>query len=173
MKTVTRTLLVVAAVVWVATASPLAARQSADKKVDALTLALAVRAGTAKQYVGYTVTGQGRSFDANCVPADPAKKVDASIPLALASLGKDGKPQPIVTLEEWVNFQMVGRPVLLVNLRGPKLQIKPEPDPQRPVLYSFTGVFNGETESVTPPASIMDNNPKPFVVAVLRDATAR
>ena len=151
-----------------------AARQRSSKTVDALTLALAVRAGQAKQYEGYKVTGEGRSFDANCYPADASKKIDASVPLALAALGKDGKTtQPVVTLEDWVNFQMVGRPMLMVNLRGQDLKIKPEPDPQHPVLYSFTGVFKGETEQVTPPASIMDNNPKPFTVAVLREAVAK
>ena len=152
---------------------PVAAARQADKKVDAVTLALAVRAGTAKQYEGFTVTGQGRSFDANCTPADPAKKIDASIPLTLGVLGKDGKMQPVVTLEEVVTFQTVGRPMLMVKLRGANLQIKPEPDPQNPVLYAFTAIFTGETEQVTPAASIIDNNPKPFSVAVLKDAVAK
>src|SRR6188768_1462644 len=105
-----------------ATGLAAAGRQAADRKVDALTLAIAVRDGKAKQYEGFTVTGQGRSFDANCTPADPAKKIDASIPLTLGVLGKDGKPQPVVTLEEVVTFQTVGRPMLLVKLRGAKLE---------------------------------------------------
>jgi hypothetical protein len=150
-----------------------AGRQTADRNVDALTLAIAVRAGQAKKYEGYVVTGEGRSFDTNCTPADPAKKIDASIPLTLAVLGRDGKPVSVVTLEDWVNFQMVGRPMLMVNLRGPDLKIKPEPDPQRPVLYTFSARFTGLTESVTPQASILDNNPKPFTVPVLMEATAK
>ena len=150
-----------------------AGRQSTDRKVDAVTLAIAVRAGQAKQYEGYTVTGEGRSFDANCTPADPAKKIDASIPLTLGALGKDGKMQPVVTLEDSVTVQTVGRPLLLVKLLGADLKIKPEPDPQRPVLYSFTAVFTGETEQVTPAASILDNNPKPFTVAILKNAVAK
>ena len=166
-------LLTAATLMVLATGLAAAGRQSSDRKVDALTLAIAVRDGKAKQYEGFTVTGQGRSFDANCTPADPAKKIDASIPLTLGVLGKDGKPQPVVTLEEVVTFQTVGRPMLLVKLRGPKLEIKPEPDPQHPVLYSFTAVFTGETEQVTPAASIIDNNPKPFTVAVLKDAVAK
>jgi hypothetical protein len=152
---------------------PAAAARQGDKKVDAVTLAIAVRNGQAKQYEGFTVTGQGRSFDANCTPADPAKKIDASIPLTLGALGKDGKMEPVVTLEEVVTFQTVGRPMLMVKLRGANLKIKPEPDPQHPVLYSFTAVFTGETEQVTPAASIMDNNPKPFTVAVLKEAVAK
>src|SRR4030095_1692549 len=152
-----------------------AARQAtaADRKVDAITLAIAVRDGKSKQYEGYTVTGEGRSFDTNCTPADPAKKIDASIPLALAALGADGKTQPLVTLEDWVNLQMVGRPMLMGKLRGPDPKIQPEPDPQRPVLYTFTARFTGETESVTPAASILDNNPKPFTVPILVDAPAK
>jgi hypothetical protein len=152
---------------------PVAAQQTSERTVDAITLALAVRAGAADKYVGYTVTGEGRSFDTNCTPGDPAKKIETNIPLTLAVLGKDGKPQPVVTLEESVNFQMVGRAPLMVNLRGADLKIKPEPDPQHPVLYTFTAKFTGETDSVKPPASILDNNPKPFVVAVLRDTVAK
>jgi len=147
--------------------------QATDRKVDAVTLAIAVRAGQAKQYEGYLVTGEGRSFDTNCTPADPSKKIDASIPLALGALGPDGKPMPVVTLEDWVNFQMVGRAMLMVKLRGPDLKIKPETDPQHPVLYTFTARFRGETEPMTPQASILDNNPKPFPIAILVDATAR
>jgi hypothetical protein len=150
-----------------------AAAQERDRTVDAVTLALAVRAGEAKQYAGYAVTGEGRSFDTNCTPADPSKKIDASIPLALAALGRDGKPVPVVTLEDWVNFQMVGRPMLMVKLRGPDLKIKPETDQQHPVLYTFTAKFLGETELMTPQASIMDNNPKPFPIAVLVEAVAK
>lgn len=150
-----------------------AARQEKEPQVDAITLALAVRAGQAKQYEGYTVTGEGRSFDTNCTPADPAKKIEATIPLTLAVLSKDGKPQPLVTLEESVNYQMVGRVMLMVKLRGPDLKIKPEPDPQHPVLYTFRATFNGETESVAPPASILDNNPKRVPIAILRDTVAK
>jgi len=149
-------------------------RQAASaKKIDAVTLALAVRDGKAKQYEGFTVTGEGRSFDTNCVPADPEKKTDALIPLGLGVLGKDGKLQTVATLEDWINLQMVGRPQILVNLKGPALKIKPETDPQHPVLYTFIGVFTGETAQVTPAPSIMDNNPKSFTVAVLKDATAK
>jgi hypothetical protein len=167
-----RSIVIVAAALLMA--GPVAdAQQPADRTVDAVTLALAVRAGTAKQYDGYTVTGEGRSFDTNCTPGDPAKKIEATIPLTLAALGKDGKPQPVVTLEESVNLQMVGRAMLMVKLRGADLKIKPEPDPQHPVLYTFTAKFNGETESVTPPASIMDNNPKPYTIAILRETVAK
>ena len=154
-------------------ANAAAVAQTPERTVDAVTLALAVRAGEAKRYEGYLVTGEGRSFDTNCTPADPAKKIDASIPLALAALGADGKPVPVVTLEDWVNFQMVGRTVLMVKLRGPNLKIKPETDQQHPVLYTFTAKFLGETELITPPASIMDNTPKPFPIAVLVEAVAR
>lgn len=150
-----------------------AAPQAADRKVDAITLAMAVRAGQAKQDQGYIVTGEGRSFDTNCTPADPSKKLDASVPLALAALGPDGKPVPVVTMEDWVNFQMVGRAMLLVKLSGADLKIKPEPDPQHPVVYSFTARFTGETESATPAASILDNNPKPFTIPVLVNAVAK
>ena len=169
-----RTVVIVAAVLVIVTGHVVTAQQQpADRTVDAITLALAVRAGTAKQYEGYTITGEGRSFDTNCTPGDPSKKIEATIPLTLAALGKDGKPQPVVTLEESVNLQMVGRVMLMVKLRGADLKIKPEPDPQHPVLYTFTAKFNGEIESVTPPASIMDNNPKPYTVAVLRETVAR
>ncbi len=167
-------MLAVAAIGLALPAAPRAAApQAGDRKVDAVTLAMAVRAGRAKQYEGYLVTGEGRSFDTNCTPADPGKKIDASIPLALGALGPDGKPVPVVTMEDWVNFQMVGRAMLLVKLRGPDLKIKPELDPQHPVAYSFTARFTGETESVTPAASILDNNPKPFTIAVLVDAVAK
>jgi hypothetical protein len=147
--------------------------QKPERKVDAVTLAIAVRAGQAKQYEGFVVTGEGRSFDTNCTPGDPAKKIDTSIPLTLAALGPDDKPVPVVTLEDWVNFQMVGRTMLMVTLRGPELTIKKEPDPQHPLLYTFTAKFLGQTDSVTPPASIMDNNPKPILVPILVEATAK
>jgi hypothetical protein len=150
-----------------------AARQAGDKTVDAVTLAIAVRAGQGKPYEGYVVTGEGRSFDTNCTPGDPAKKIETIIPLTLAALGTDNKPQAVVTLEDLVNLQMVGRPMLMVKLRGPDLTIKPEPDPQHPVLYTFRARFTGETESVTPAASILDNNPRPFTVPILVDAVAR
>src|SRR5262245_32259268 len=97
-------------------ASARQAAAPADRKVDAITLAIAVRAGQAKQYEGFIVTGEGRSFDTNCVPGDPAKKIETSIPLALGALNPDGKTQPLVTLEDWVNYQMVGRPMLMVKL---------------------------------------------------------
>jgi len=164
--------LATAAMALVFEAGSTVAAQS-DKRVDAVTLALAIRAGNAKQYEGYTVTGEGRSFDTNCTPADPAKKIEASVPLTLAVLDKEGKPQPVVTLEESVNYQMVGRAMLMVKLRGPDLKIKPEPDAQHPVLYTFTAVFTGETEAVKPAASIMDNNPKPYTIAILTSATAK
>jgi hypothetical protein len=164
------------ALVW-SSGATVAARQSNDqrnvKTIDAITLALAVRAGQFKQYEGYKVTGEGRSFDTNCTPADAAKKIEASIPLTLAALGKDGKPQPIATLEEVVNYQTIGRAMLVVKLRGADLKIKPEPDPQHPVLYTFTAKFMGETESVTPPPSILDNHPTPYTVPILIEATAR
>ena len=165
--------LMTAAMALVLGTGPASAARQADKKVDAVTLALAVRAGNAKQYEGYTVTGEGRSFDTNCTPADPAKKIEATVPLTLGVLDKSGKPQPVVTLEESVNYQMVGRALLVVKLRGADLKIKPEPDPQHPVLYTFTAVFTGETESVKPSASIMDNNPKPYTIAILANATAK
>lgn len=144
-----------------------------ERTVDAVTLALAVRAGQAKQYEGYVVTGEGRSFDTNCTPGDPAKKIETTIPLTLAAIGPDGKPVPVVTLEDMVNWQMVGRVILTVKLRGPELKIKPEPDQQHPLLYTFTARFLGDTESVTPPASIMDNNPKPVLIPILVQAIAR
>jgi hypothetical protein len=150
-----------------------AAQRSAAKTIDAVTLAIAVRAGQAKQYEGYVVTGEGRSFDTNCTPADPTKKIEATIPLGVGALGPDGKPMPVVTLDDWVNFQMVGRAMLMVKLRGADLKIKPEPDPANPVLYTFAARFTGQTESVTPPASILDNNPKPYTVAILVDAVAK
>ena len=169
-----RIIIVVAAalVTALAQAPAGAVSQATERRVDAVTLAIAVRAGQAKQYEGYLVTGEGRSFDTNCTPADPSKKIDASIPLALGALGSDGKPAPVVTLEDWVNVQMVGRAILMVKLRGPNLKIKPEPDPQHPVLYVFTAKFLGETESMTPQASIMDNNPKPFPIPILVEAVA-
>src|SRR5512140_2497147 len=117
------TVVAAAIVIAFAQAPAGAVRQAAERKVDALTLAIAVRAGQAKQYEGYLVTGEGRSFDTNCTPADPGKKIDASVPLTIAALGADGKPVPVVTLEDWVNFQMVGRPMLMVKLRGPDLKI--------------------------------------------------
>jgi len=149
------------------------ASQAGGRTVDAITLAIAVRAGQAKQYEGYIVTGEGRSFDTNCTPADPAKKIEASIPLTLGAIGSDDKPVPVVTLEELVNLQMVGRPVLMVKLRGPELKIKPEADLQRPVLYRFTARFTGETETVTPAASILDNNPKPYTIPILVETVAK
>ena len=166
--------LAIAAVGVLAANAPVAALpQAADRKVDAVTLAVAVRAGQARQYEGYLVTGEGRSFDTNCTPADPSKKIDASIPLVVGALGPDNKPAPVVTLEDWVNFQMVGRAMLMVKLRGQDLKIKPEPDAQHPVLYSFTGRFTGETDSVTPQASILDNTPKAFIIPVLVEAVAK
>lgn len=168
-----RTIIAAAATLLLANGQALIARQSADRTVDAVTLALAVRSGQAKQYEGYTVTGEGRSFDTNCTPGDPVKKTETVIPLTLAVLGKDGKPQPVITLEESVNLQMVGRQMLMVKLRGADLKIKTEPDPAHPVLYTFTAKFAGEVESFKPPASILDNNPKPFDVAILRDTVAK
>ena len=168
---------IAAAVLILSTGASVSARQSNDqpivKKIDAVTLALAVRAGQFKQYEGYIVTGEGRSFDTNCTPADPAKKIQASIPLTLAALGKDGKPQPVASLEEVVNYQTVGRTMLEVKLRGADLKIKPEADPQHPVLYTFTAKFMGETESVTPPPSILDNHPTAYTVPILVEAIAK
>jgi hypothetical protein len=171
-RTVRLALVTVAVLALRAAEAPVVAAPQA-RTVDAVTLALAVRAGQAKQYEGFAVTGEGRSFDANCTPGDPARKIEAAVPLTLAALGPDGKPVPVVTLEDYVNFQMVGRVMLMVKLRGPELKIKPEADQQHPVLYTFTGTYRGETESVTPPASIMDNNPKPFVIAIVANAVAR
>jgi hypothetical protein len=169
----TLVLAVVAAGLVTARAGTAAVAQTEERRIDAITLAIAVRGGLAKMYEGYVVTGEGRSFDTNCTPGDPARKVDTSIPLTLAAIGPTGKPLPVVTLEDSVNFQMVGRVMLMVKLRGPDLKIKPETDPQHPVLYSFTAKFLGETESVTPQASIMDNNPKPFLIPILVEAVAR
>ena len=164
----------IVAVALVLSAGPTAATpEPQEKTIGAVTLAVAVRGGQAKMFEGYTVTGEGRSFDTNCTPADPTKKIEASIPLGLGFVAPDGKPQSIVSLEDWVNYQMVGRQMLMVKLRGADLKIKPEPDPAHPVLYTFTAKFTGITESVTPPASILDNNPKPYTIAVLVETIAK
>jgi hypothetical protein len=149
------------------------AAQTPDRRVDAVTLAIAVRAGQAKQYEGYTVTGEGRSFDTNCTPADPTTKTDASVVLVVGALGPGNAPVAVQTLEDWVNFQMVNRPMLVVKLRGKDLQIKKDLDPQHPAAWVFTARFTGQTESMTPQASITDNNPKAFQIAVLVDATSK
>lgn len=149
------------------------AAQTPGRKVDAVTLAIAVRVGQAAQYEGFIVTGEGRSFDTNCTPADPNTKTDASVVLVVGALGADNAAVPVQTLEDWVNFQMVNRPMLVVKLRGKDLQIKKDLDPQHPAAWLFTARFTGQTESMTPQASITDNSPKPFQIAVLVDATSK
>jgi hypothetical protein len=171
----TRTLTIVAAVIGVGLANGPAAvvAQTTARQVDVVTLAIAVRAGQAQQYKGYVVTGEGRSFDTQCTPADPKTKTDASVVLVVGALGRDNKPGPVQTLDDWYNFQLVGRPMLVVKLRGQDLKIKPEVDPQRPVVYAFTARFTGDTESMTPQPSITDNAPKAFDIAVLVEAVAK
>lgn len=169
----TLVLSIVAAGGMLAPASIDVAAQTPERKVDAVTLAIAVRAGQAKQYEGYVVTGEGRSFDTNCTPADPKTKTDASVLLVVGALGPDNAPVAVQTLEDWVNFQMVNRPILAVKLRGKDLQIKKDLDPQHPAAWVFTARFTGQTEAMTPQASITDNNPKPFQIAVLVDATSK
>ncbi len=170
-----RILLIVAASVGFGLANDQAAvvAQETVRQVDAVTLAIAVRAGQAQQYAGYVVKGEGRSFDTKCTPADPATKTDASIYLVLGALGRDDKPVPVQTLNDFVNLQTVGRPMLVARVRGKDLQIKPEVDPERPVPYVFTARFTGGVEAMTPQPSITDNAPKAFNIPVLVDTVAK
>ncbi len=101
---------------------------------------LAFRQGKADQYKGFLVKGEGPSLG-NSTVTPAGGNPEVALTIIVSGFGADGKLLPIKTTDDWAKARVAREEMLIVELRGPKLQKKQgEKDPQ----YRFTGTFGGE-----------------------------
>ena len=107
--------------------------------VDAVTFALAFRAGSADQYKNRQVSGSGVSFHGGVSERVADGSTRTSLVITLGAAGPDGK---LTLLRTWDDFVAAEREriTLVVALSGPDL---PRPSAQGPVTVAFSGVYDG------------------------------
>lgn len=114
------------------------------RDVDAVSFALAFRAGKADQYRNKPVSGAGTSFHGAISErlADGSTRTSLVITLGAAEL--DGKATPLSTWDDFLGAERA-RTTLVVALSGPALE---PPPASGPAVYEFTGVYDGQVRTV-------------------------
>ena len=130
--------------------------------VDAVSFALAFKAGAPDQYKNKQIAGSGVSFHGGI----PERIADGSTRTSLViTLGATGSDRKVTVLKTWDEFVAAERErtTLVVALSGPNL---PSPPAQGPVTVDFSGVYDGQVRTVmrAPPAAdsaVADSGPCP------------
>jgi hypothetical protein len=130
--------------------------------VDAVSFALAFKAGTADQYKNKQIAGSGVSFHG----AIPERIADGSTRTSLViTLGAVGPDRKLAVLKTWDDFVAAdrARTTVVVALSGPNL---PAPPAQGPVTVDFSGVYDGQVRTVmrapqTVDSAVADSGPCP------------
>ena len=112
--------------------------------VDAVSFALAFKAGTADQYKNKQIAGSGISFHGGIPERIADGSTRTSLVMTLGAAGPDGK---LAILKSWDDFVAAERErtTLVVALSGPSL---PAPPAKGPVTVDFSGVYDGQVRTV-------------------------
>jgi len=119
----------------------------ARRDVDAVSFALAFRAGNADQFKNKQISGAGLSFHGAIAErmADGSTRTSLVITLgAVDGPGADGKLTPLNTWDDFLAAERA-RTTLVVALSGPDL---PSPPTSGPTLYEFSGVYDGQVRTI-------------------------
>jgi hypothetical protein len=130
--------------------------------VDAVTFAIAFRAGQADQYKNKQIRGSGTSFHGAIKERLADGSTRTALVVTLGSADPDGKLTVIKAWDDFVSAER-SRTTLAVALSGPSL---PEPPGGAPVTYDFSGVYDGQMRTImrVPQASdaaVSDSGPCP------------
>src|SRR3954468_23413393 len=108
--------------------------------VDAVTFALAFRAGNADQYKNRQVSGSGVSFHGPIRERIADGSNRTSLVITLGSADPAGR---LTLMKKWDEFVAAerDRSTLVVALSGPALAA---PSTQGPIGYRFSGVYDGQ-----------------------------
>src|SRR5215208_2640196 len=117
---------------------------AAPPDVDAVTFALAFKAGTADQYKNKQIAGSGTSFHGAVAERIADGSTRTSLVITLGAAAPEGK---LTLLKTWDDFVAAERErtTLAVALSGPSL---PAPPAQGPVTIDFSGVYDGQVRTV-------------------------
>jgi len=113
-------------------------------EVDAVTFALAFRAGNADQYKNKQVSGVGTSFHGPIRERIGDGSTRTSLVITLGAADPDGKLTLLKTWDEFVGAERA-HTTLVVALSGPDL---PAQAADHPILYQFSGVYDGQVRTV-------------------------
>jgi hypothetical protein len=112
--------------------------------VDAVTFALAFRAGSAGQYKDKQISGVGTSFHGPIRERIGDGSTRTSLVITLGAADPDGKLTPLATWDGFVEAERA-HTTLVVALSGPAL---PAEKTDHPVVYEFSGVYDGQVRTV-------------------------
>ena len=118
----------------------------AQSTIDAVTLALAFRAGTADQYKNRQIKGTGVNFHGaiNERIADGSTRI--SLVITLGSVRTGGTtPALLSTVDDFIAAERA-RTTLVVALSGPNLP--PPTGPHVPQTYEFSGIYDGQVRTI-------------------------
>jgi hypothetical protein len=116
----------------------------APPDVDAVTFALAFRAGNADRYKNMQVSGSGVSFHGAIRERIGDGSTRTSLVMTLGAATPDSKRTVIRTLDDFVAAERE-RTTLVVALSGPNL---PVPPAQGPSMLDFSGVYDGQVRTI-------------------------
>jgi hypothetical protein len=133
-----------AACAVVASAALLAPAPAARPDVDAVTFALAFRAGNAGEYKNEQIAGSGVSFHGPIEERIGDGSTRTSLVMTLGAAAQDGKLTLLRTWDEFVAAERA-RTTLVVALSGPGL---PAETTQAPAVYDFSGVYDGQVRTI-------------------------
>ncbi len=116
----------------------------APPDIDAVTFALAFKAGNADQYKNKQISGQGVSFHGVIQERIADGSTRTSLVATLGAAAPDGKVTPI---KVWDNFVAAERErtTLVVALSGPSL---PSLRTDSPSAIEFSGVYDGQVRTI-------------------------
>lgn len=116
----------------------------APSDIDAVTFAMAFRAGTADQYKNKLVIGTGVSFHGAIPERIADGSMRTSLVITLGSEQPSGKPRLLKTWDEFIEAERA-RMTVVVALSGPSL---PKPPASGPATYDFSGVYDGQVRTI-------------------------
>jgi hypothetical protein len=122
--------------------SPLAVRD-----VEAVSFALAFRAGNADAFKGKQVSGAGTSFHGPIAERLADGSTRTSLVITLGATDPADPAGKILLIDTWDQFVAAerARTTLLVALSGPNL---PPPPTSASAVYEFSGVYDGQMRTV-------------------------
>ena len=116
-------------------------------EVDAVTFAMAFRAGNGDQYKNKQISGTGVSFHGAVKEKIADGSTRTSLVITLGSRTPDGTLNPLKTWDDFVAAERAGTTVA-VALSGPNL---PAPPGKGPTTFEFSGVYDGQVRTVMRP----------------------
>jgi hypothetical protein len=117
---------------------------AAPPDVDAVTFAMAFKAGAADQYKNRKVSGSGASFHGSIAERIADGTTRVSLVITLGSAAPDGRPNLIRTWDDFVAAERE-RTTLAVALTGPALPPSPE---RGSGVFDFSGIYDGQVRTI-------------------------